>query len=69
MNAVLKSRAPAFVRHAKLIDWVDQMVALAKPDQVVWCDGSAEENERLLAQMVASGMLKKLNPTKPHLWE
>ena len=64
MNAVLKSRAPAFVRHAKLIDWVDQMVALAKPDQVVWCDGSAEENERLLAQMVASGMLKKLNPTK-----
>ena len=64
MNAVLKSRAPAFVRHAKLIDWVDQMVALAKPDQVVWCDGSAEENERLLAQMVASGMLKKLNPAK-----
>ncbi len=64
MNAVLKSRAPAFVRNAKLIDWVDQMVALAQPDQVVWCDGTAEENERLLAQMVASGMLKKLNPIK-----
>ena len=64
MSAVLKSRAPAFVRNAKLIDWIDQMVALAKPDQVVWCDGSAEENERLLAQMVASGMLKKLNPIK-----
>ena len=64
MNAVLKSRAPAFVRNAKLIDWVDQMVALAKPDQVVWCDGSADENERLLTQMVASGMLKKLNPAK-----
>ena len=64
MSAVLRSSAPAFVRNAKLIDWIDQMVALAKPDQVVWCDGSAEENERLLAQMVASGMLKKLNPIK-----
>jgi len=64
MSAVLRSSAPAFVRNAKLIDWIDQMVALAKPDQVVWCDGSAEENQRLLAQMVASGMLKKLNPIK-----
>ncbi|MBL8379413.1 MAG: phosphoenolpyruvate carboxykinase (GTP) [Burkholderiales bacterium] len=64
MNAVLKSVAPGYVKHAKLIDWVHQMAALAKPDQVVWCDGSAEENDRLTAQLVASGVLKKLNPTK-----
>ncbi|MFN0161630.1 MAG: phosphoenolpyruvate carboxykinase (GTP) [Burkholderiales bacterium] len=64
MNAVLKSAAPGYVKHAKLIDWVHRMAALAKPDQVVWCDGSAEENERLTAQLVASGVLKKLNPAK-----
>jgi phosphoenolpyruvate carboxykinase (GTP) len=64
MNAVLKSVAPGFVKHAKLIDWVHQMAALAKPDQVVWCDGSQEEADRLTAQLVASGVLKKLNPAK-----
>ena len=64
MNAVLKSVAPAFVNNPKLVDWVHRMAALTKPERVVWCDGSHEENERLLAEMVASGMLKKLNPAK-----
>ena len=64
MNAVLKSVAPAFVKNPKLVDWVHRMAALTKPDRLVWCDGSHEENERLLAEMVASGMLKKLNPAK-----
>ena len=64
MNAVLKSVAPAFVKNPKLVDWVHRMAALTKPERVVWCDGSHEENERLLAEMVASGMLKKLNPAK-----
>ena len=64
MNAVLKSAAPAYVRNAKLVDWVNQMTALAKPDRVVWCDGSQEENDRLMGEMCASGMLKKLDAAK-----
>ena len=66
MSAQLNNlgQAPAFVKHAKLKDWVDAMAALAKPDRIYWCDGSDEEYNRLMAEMCATGMLKKLNPAK-----
>jgi hypothetical protein len=40
--------APAWVKNAKLIAWVADMVALCKPDSVYWCDGSQAEYDRLL---------------------
>ena len=51
-------------RHARLIAWVEEFRALCQPDAVVWCDGSQEENERLCAEMVASGTAVRLNPEK-----
>ena len=32
--------APAYVKHTKLIAWVQEIADLVKPAQVVWCDGS-----------------------------
>ena len=55
---------PAYVKHARLKAWVDDMVALCKPDQVYWCDGSEDEYQRLCQQLVDAGTFKKLNPAK-----
>ena len=56
--------SPAYVKHTRLIAWVNEMVALCKPDQVYWCDGSEEEYQRLCQQLVDAGTFKKLNPAK-----
>ncbi|TCL58605.1 phosphoenolpyruvate carboxykinase (GTP) [Kineothrix alysoides] len=48
----------------KLLAWVKEMADMCQPDQIYWCDGSEEENERLLQMMVDSGMAIKLNEEK-----
>ena len=48
----------------KLLNWVKEWSDLCQPDHVHWCDGSEEENDRLLEMMVATGMAIKLNESK-----
>lgn len=48
----------------KLLNWVAEVEALCKPDQVCWCDGSKEEYDRLLQLMLDNGATVKLNEQK-----
>jgi phosphoenolpyruvate carboxykinase (GTP) len=42
--------------------WVDEVASLTRPDRIRWCDGSDQEYQELVAQMVASGDMIPLNP-------
>ncbi|UPT62962.1 MAG: phosphoenolpyruvate carboxykinase (GTP) [Hyphomonadaceae bacterium JAD_PAG50586_4] len=64
MTASIPGLHPAPTKHKKLVEWVESIAALTKPDRVYWCDGSEEEWERLTAELVAAGTLKKLDEKK-----
>jgi Phosphoenolpyruvate carboxykinase (GTP) len=51
-------------RHARLLEWVNEVAQLTTPDQIVWCTGSREEWDRLSAELVEKGALVRLNPEK-----
>ncbi len=34
------TQIPAYVTNTKLRAWVEEMIALCKPEQVHWCDSS-----------------------------
>lgn len=45
----------------ELQSWVDQVAKLTNPTAVHWCDGSNQEYQNFIAQMLESGDLLKLN--------
>ena len=51
-------------KNAKLLAWVAEVAALTKPDRVEWCDGSAEEYDRLCQLLVDNGTFKRLDEAK-----
>ena len=44
-----------------LKDWVKEIEALTQPDTVYWCNGTKEEQEELMKEMVEKGMATRLN--------
>ena len=48
----------------KLNRWVDDWAAILQPDDIYWCDGSAEEYDRLCGALVAAGTFTSLDQAK-----
>jgi len=50
--------------NTKLLDWVDEVAALCQPDRIHWCDGSADEYDRLAQELVDAGTFTRLSDAK-----
>ncbi|MEJ7799668.1 MAG: phosphoenolpyruvate carboxykinase (GTP) [Ilumatobacter sp.] len=48
----------------RLTAWVNEWAAVLQPDDIYWCDGSADEYDRLAEELVASGTFTKLDEAK-----
>ena len=55
---------PKVTSNQAVIEWVEQIAALTRPDKIHWCDGSEQEKERLSAEAIASGEIEALDPQK-----
>jgi phosphoenolpyruvate carboxykinase (GTP) len=51
----------ALTTNKAVLSWIDEMVALTKPDNVMWIDGSEEQLEQLRQEAYKTGELIKLN--------
>jgi phosphoenolpyruvate carboxykinase (GTP) len=47
-----------------VLNWIDEMAKMTKPDRIVWVDGSEEERQRLTAEAISTGELLELNQEK-----
>ena len=52
------------VNNKELIKWVHEIQKLCGPKEVVWCDGSEEEYDRLCKLLVNNRTMMRLNPEK-----
>jgi phosphoenolpyruvate carboxykinase (GTP) len=50
--------------NAKLLAWVNEVAAVTTPDRIEWCDGSADEYDRLCQALVDTGTFTKLSDAK-----
>ena len=60
----METIASAPTKHAGLLNWVQEVAALTQPDSVYWCDGSAEEYDRLAQDLVDAGTFERLSDAK-----
>ena len=45
----------------ELENWVNEVATLTNPDSIYWCNGSQDEYENFISEMLDSGDLMKLN--------
>ena len=52
------------VKHKELDSWINEVAAMCQPDDIYLCNGSKEEYDRMLQEMVDAGLAIPLNQEK-----
>ncbi|MFI5039215.1 MAG: phosphoenolpyruvate carboxykinase (GTP) [Solirubrobacterales bacterium] len=60
----MSTTIPAPTKNERLLAWVEEVAALTTPDEIYWCDGSAQEYDRLAQELVESGTFERLADAK-----
>ncbi len=60
----METTATAPTKNERLLAWVEEVAALTQPDEIHWCDGSAEEYDRLCQALVDAGTFQRLSDAK-----
>ena len=56
------TEAATATKHVRLLEWVEEVAALTRPESVQWFDGSAEAFEALCQTLVDAGTFESLDP-------
>jgi phosphoenolpyruvate carboxykinase (GTP) len=54
----------ALTSNQKLLHWVEEVAQLTQPDAIHWCDGSADEYDRLAQALIDAGTFERLSDAK-----
>src|SRR5450432_3819588 len=54
----------ATTNHQRLQAWVEEVAALTQPDEIRWCDGSAQEYDQLAQTLIDAGTFERLSDAK-----
>ncbi|HUS43137.1 MAG TPA: phosphoenolpyruvate carboxykinase (GTP) [Ilumatobacteraceae bacterium] len=63
-NSTRSHQMSGTTTNQRLKDWVSEWAAVMQPADIYWCDGSADEYERLCQELVDSGTFTKLDEAK-----
>src|SRR6201999_4554279 len=60
----MNTTASAPTTNERLLAWVGEVASLTEPDDIHWCDGSAEEYDALCQELVDAGTFERLSDAK-----
>ncbi len=60
----MNTTASAPTTNERLLAWVGEVASLTEPDEIHWCDGSAEEYDSLCQALVDAGTFERLSDAK-----